>query len=87
MLSESNRIEFKERLNDDIEKEVVAFLNYLGGGIIYLGINKKGEVIGIKDADAIQLKIKDRLKNNITPSCLGLFDIVLETINDVPIIN
>ena len=86
MLSESNRIEFKERLNDDIEKEVVAFLNYLGGGIIYLGINKKGEVIGIKDADAIQLKIKDRLKNNITPSCLGLFDIVLETINDVPII-
>ena len=86
MLLESNRIEFKEKLNDDIEKEVVAFLNYVGGGTIYLGINKKGEVTGVECADAVQLKIKDRLKNNITPSCLGLFDIVLEKMNDLPVI-
>lgn len=31
--------------------------------------------------DLIQLQIKDRIKNNIQPSTLGLFDVVIETIN------
>ena len=37
---ESNRIEFKRELTKelDIEREVVAFLNYREGGIIYIGI-------------------------------------------------
>ncbi len=30
------------------------------------------------DCDEAQLKIKDRLKNNILPSCLGLFDVIHE---------
>src|SRR5690606_11435783 len=34
---------------------------------------------GLLDADSDALKIKDRLKNNIRPSILGLFDIVNET--------
>ena len=36
-MTETNRIEFKERLTRDldIEKEVVAFLNYREGGILY----------------------------------------------------
>ncbi len=78
MDSETNRIEFKQELTDDLEKEVVAFLNYHGGGIIYFGIDKKGNVTGLQNSDTIQLKIKDRLKNNILPSCLGLFDVVNE---------
>lgn len=32
---ETNRIEYKERLTDNLEKEVVAFLNYIGGGKVY----------------------------------------------------
>lgn len=76
---ESNRIEYKQKLTDQLEKEVVAFLNYTGGGIIYLGIGKNGEVVGIDEADQVQLQIKDRLKNNIVPSCLGLYDVVKET--------
>ncbi len=35
---ENNRIEFKLKLTDDLEKEVVAFVNYPGGGQIYIGI-------------------------------------------------
>jgi len=35
MLSaESNRIEYKRELNDKLERTVVAFLNYPGGGEI-----------------------------------------------------
>lgn len=75
-MTESNRIEYKQELTDGLEKEVVAFLNYREGGIIYIGIDKNGKTIGLEDSDGIQLKIKDRLKNNIQPSCLGLFDVI-----------
>jgi predicted HTH transcriptional regulator len=78
-MHETNRIELKRALTDDLEKEVVAFLNYREGGIIYIGIDKNGVPVGIADTDAAQLKIKDRLKNNILPSCMGLFDIIAES--------
>ena len=35
-MTEDSRIEFKSKLTDDLEKEVVAFLN-AEGGIIYIG--------------------------------------------------
>ncbi len=78
-MTESNRIEYKRELTDSLEKEVVAFLNYRDGGVIYIGIDgKTGDVYGIQDVDSVQLQIKDRLKNNISPSCLGLFDVIHE---------
>lgn len=83
---ESNRIEYKSKLTDTLEKEVVAFLNYQDGGIIYIGVDDNGKILGIQNYDALQLKIKDRLKNNIAPSCMGLFDVVAETIESKNII-
>jgi predicted HTH transcriptional regulator len=71
---ESNRIEYKQQLTDDLEKEAIAFLNYKEGGVIYIGIDKTGDSVGVSDIDSDMLKIKDRLKNNIMPSCMGLFD-------------
>ena len=73
---ETNRVEFKQELNDKLEREVVSFLNYPEGGAIYIGIDNHGHVVGVANADDIQLKIKDRLKNNILPSTLGLFDVI-----------
>ena len=78
-LSETNRIENKAQLNEDFEQEVIAFLNYKEGGIIYIGIDKAGNILWVDDLDETQLKIKDRIKNNIQPSTLGLFDVVVET--------
>lgn len=83
---ETNRIENKEYLNEDFEQEVIAFLNYQDGGIIYVGINKKGQIVGIQDIDLIQLQIKDRIKNNIQPSTLGLFDVIVEIIENKAVI-
>lgn len=77
---ESHRVEYKRSLTDSLEKEVVAFLNYHEGGIVYIGIESSGKVVGCENPDELQLKIKDRLRYNIEPSCLGLFDIVLEKI-------
>ena len=84
--TETNRIENKEQLNEDFEQEVIAFLNYKEGGIIYVGINKNGQVVGVENTDLTQLQIKDRIKNNIQPSTLGLFDVTVETIKNKEVI-
>lgn len=85
---ESNRIEYKEILSRqlDLEKEVVAFLNYSEGGLIYIGIDTFGNASGVEDIDGDMLKIKDRIKSNISPSAMGLFDVIAEERNKKPII-
>ena len=79
---ESKRIEYKQKITAELEKEVVAFLNSNEGGIIYIGIDKIGNIVGIENPDEEQLLLKDRFKHNILPSCMGLFDIVLERNED-----
>ena len=70
MLQESNRVEFKTTLNDKLEKEIVAFLNNHEGGVIYIGIDDAGHSVENPDMDSMQLKIADRIKNNILPSAV-----------------
>ncbi|MEW9124631.1 MAG: ATP-binding protein [Thermotaleaceae bacterium] len=77
-IKETNRIELKRELNDKLEKEVVGFLNYHEGGTIYIGIDDDGNMIGLENVDDVQLKVKDRIKNNIMPSTLGLFDVYVK---------
>lgn len=86
MLQESNRIEFKVTLNDKLEKEIVAFLNNREGGALYIGIDDDGCPVVNPDIDSMQLKIADRIKDNILPSTLGLFDIITENIDNIPVI-
>ena len=87
-MTETNRIEFKRELTRelDIEKEVIAFLNYREGGIIYIGIDDDGTPIGVKDIDGDILRIKDRIRMGIAPSPMGLFDVKIEEVKNVPVI-
>ena len=87
-MTETNRIELKRELTDelDIEKEVIAFLNNREGGIIYVGIDKDGTVVGVRDIDGDMLKIKDRIRKNISPSPMGLFDVLAENIEGTAVI-
>lgn len=79
---EDVRNEFKVKLTDDLEKEIIAFLNTSGGNF-YIGIGDKGEIIGTnRDIDLLQRTIKDRIKDNISPSALGLFDVVVEELEN-----
>ncbi len=84
-MNESHRIELKSRLTDDLEKEIVAFLNSREGGEIFIGVSDEGNPVGLADADGDMLKIKDRLKSKISPSIMGLFDVELISIegNDI----
>jgi ATP-dependent DNA helicase RecG len=80
-MQESHRIELKSELTDDLEKEVVAFLNAREGGEIYIGVNNDGSVVGVEDADQLILQIHNRIKSRISPSIMGLYDIRPETID------
>ena len=74
---EDVRNEFKVKLTDKFEEEVISFLN-TNGGNIYLGVNDKGDIVGINgNIDLLQRTIKDRIKDNIMPSTLGLYDVVV----------
>ena len=85
---ETNRIEFKRELTRelDIEKEVVAFLNYREGGIIYIGVDDNGKPVDIKDIDGDMLAIKNRIRDGILPTPMGLFDVTVERIDEKPVI-
>ncbi|HCX62593.1 MAG TPA: transcriptional regulator, partial [Clostridiales bacterium] len=74
-MNESNRIELKKELNDSLEKEIVGFLNYNEGGELYIGIDDNSNVVGVENSDDIQKRVVDRVKENIYPSTMGLFDV------------
>ena len=60
---EDVRNEFKVKLTDKFEEEVISFLN-TNGGNIYIGVNDKGDIIGINgNIDLLQRTIKDRIKD------------------------
>jgi predicted HTH transcriptional regulator len=84
--AETDRLELKEKLTGDLEKEAVAFLN-ADGGDIYIGVKNSGVPVGIKgDIDATLLKIKGRLLDGISPSTMGLFTIKTDVIDSKTVI-
>ena len=87
-MTETNRIEFKRELTRelDLEREVGAFLNYREGGIIYIGVDDDGNAVGVNDMDGDMLKIKDRIRKGISPSPMGLFDVMVEHLDGTPVI-
>ena len=46
-------IEYKQKLTDSLEKEIVAFLNYKNAGVVYMGIDSSGETVGCKSCDEL----------------------------------
>ena len=63
---ESETVELKEIVVDDIKKEIIAFANS-GGGCIYVGVDKNGTVVGISDSDDELLKITNMVRDSIKP--------------------
>jgi len=84
---EDDKTELKSVLNEKLEKEVVSFLNSKSGGDIYIGVADDGTVLGVDNANKIQLVISDRIKNNILPTCLGLFDIYTEEVETKTVVH
>ena len=66
MQYESKRIEYKSRMIDDIYKEVVAIAN-TNGGVIYLGIDDKGNLVGIDNVDETYTRPTNGIRDAIAP--------------------
>lgn len=63
---ESERIEYKLQMIDDIYKEVIAFAN-TDGGVIYLGIDDKGNLVGIDNVDETYTRLTNGIRDAIAP--------------------
>ena len=63
---ETENIEFKATLTDDIYKEVIAFIN-TEGGTIYVGIDDHGQAVGLKNIDDTYTRITNGIRDAIAP--------------------
>jgi len=64
MQKEDQHIEYKLIWKDDFLKNVCAFANS-EGGILYIGVNDKGEAIGVNDAEKLLETLPNIIKNKI----------------------
>jgi ATP-dependent DNA helicase RecG len=63
---ETENIEFKSQFTDVLYKEVIAFAN-TEGGIVYVGIDNAGNVIGLTEVDDEYTRITNGIRDAIMP--------------------
>jgi len=63
---ESETIELKEIVIEDIKKEIIAFANSKGG-TLYIGVRNDGTVIGVENPDSVALQISNMVRDAIKP--------------------
>ena len=66
MIFETENMEFKSRITDDLYKEVIAFAN-TDGGIIYVGIDNDGNIVGLDNVDEEYTRITNGIRDAILP--------------------
>lgn len=66
MQYESECIEYKSQMVNDIYKEVIAFAN-TNGGIIYIGIDDNGNLTGIDNVDETYTRLTNGIRDAIAP--------------------
>ena len=76
---ESETVELKAKYTDTFARELVSFLN-AEGGIIYIGIQNDGTVIGVDNIDNTLKNISDCITDQIEPSPRG--EVISEIIHE-----
>lgn len=66
VFQESETVELKFIVVDDIKKEIVAFANSKGGKL-YIGVQDNGTVTGLDDPDGTALQISNMVRDAIKP--------------------
>ena len=75
---ESETVELKTIVVDDIKKEIIAFAN-CEGGKLYIGVRDDGTVIGVNDPDGTALQVSNMVGDAVKPD-LTMF-LHYETLN------
>ena len=63
---ESFTVELKREINADFKKEIVAFANSEGGEI-YVGVDKNGDIAGVKNPEQTMEQIGNMIRDGIKP--------------------
>lgn len=63
---ETEIVELKSIVMDDIKKEIIAFAN-CDGGTVYVGVADDGKVLGIENADKCALQISNMVRDAVKP--------------------
>lgn len=63
---ETEIVELKSIVMDDIKKEIIAFAN-CEGGMVYVGVADDGKVLGVENADECALQISNMVRDAVKP--------------------
>ena len=63
---ETETVELKAIVREEIKKEIIAFAN-CEGGTIYVGVADDGEVLGVENADECALQISNMVRDAVKP--------------------
>ena len=77
MKYENERTEFKSQVTDDIYKEVIAFANTDGGEIL-VGVDDRGNAVGLDDADGDCTRLTNGIRDAIQPDVTMFVRYVLQ---------
>lgn len=77
MRYENEHVEYKTQMVDDIYREVIAFAN-TDGGVIYIGIDDKGNPIGIDHVDETYTRLTNGIRDAIAPDVTMFVRYVLQ---------
>ena len=77
MIYESENVEYKSQMLEDLYKEVIAFAN-TDGGVIYIGIDDQGNLTGIDDVDETYTKLTNGIRDAIQPDVTMFVRYVLQ---------
>lgn len=82
---ESNTIELKQIVTDDIKKEIANS----EGGVIYVGISDSGKPVGVGDSDLITQQIANMVRDSIKPDITKFIGYETQTADgkDIIVIN
>ncbi|TCI77745.1 AAA family ATPase [Exiguobacterium sp. SH0S1] len=68
-MKESPTVEFKRQLTEAVVHEVIAFAN-TQGGVLYIGIEDDGTVVGVPEAHKVLESVSNKLHDTIQPDIL-----------------
>lgn len=83
--TESTTLELKRQVIDELRKTVIAFAN-TEGGIIYIGVDDDGSIVGIENVDSEMLKLSNMIRDAVKPDVTMFVSFSCEKIEEKQII-
>ncbi len=82
---ETEKVELKAVVRDDIKKEIIAFAN-CDGGTVFVGVADDAQVLGVDDPDGCALRISNAVRDSIKPDVTMFVHYETLDINDKKIV-